>query len=66
METIPLAPRKAMQFGQALNRVVRTIVQSNPLYGAVYMGKIDIADGFYRVRLQPADVPKLGVASCVY
>jgi hypothetical protein len=62
METIPLAPREAMQFGRVVNRVVQTIAQSNPQYGAVYMGKIDIADGVYRVRLKPADVPKLGVA----
>ncbi|KAI2512410.1 adenylate kinase [Fragilaria crotonensis] len=33
-----------------------------PRYGPVYMAKIDIADGFYRVWLQIADIPQLGVA----
>ena len=31
-------------------------------YGPVYMSKIDIADGFYRVWLQMQDNQELGVA----
>lgn len=61
-ETVPLAPREAMQFGRALQRVCSTIVKANPRYGPVAMAKIDIADGFYRVGLQIEDIPKLGVA----
>ena len=60
-DTVPLAPREAMQFGRALQRVMKTIVRANPRYGPVHMAKIDIADGFYRVWLQLSDIPKLGV-----
>ena len=51
-----------MQFGRALQRVLTTIVHANARYGPVYMAKIDIADGFYRVWVAIHDVPKLGVA----
>ena len=61
-DTVPLAPREAMQFGRALQRVCRKIVRANPRYGPVHMAKIDIADGFYRVWVQHTDIPKLGVA----
>ena len=60
-ETVPLAPKEAMQFGRALQRIFKSIVHSNPRYGPVHLAKIDIADGFYRVWLQTADIPKLGV-----
>jgi hypothetical protein len=50
-----------MQFGKALQRVFTTLVHADPRYGPVYLAKIDVADGFYRVWLQLADVPKLGV-----
>ena len=66
-DTVPLAPREAMQFGRALQRVCRKIVRANPRYGPVHMTKIDIADGFYRVWVQHAVIPKTrrGVASVV-
>jgi len=60
--TLQLAPREAMQFGRALQRVLSKIVHADPRYGPIYMAKIDIADGFYRVWVQIDDVPKLGVA----
>jgi hypothetical protein len=50
-----------MQFGRALQRVMSKIVYADPKYGPVYLAKIDIADGFYRVWLQIADIRKLGV-----
>lgn len=61
MDTLHLAPKEAMQFGRALQRVMTTIVHANPRYGPVHLAKIDIADGFYRVWLQLQDIPKLGV-----
>jgi hypothetical protein len=61
-DTVPLAPKEAMQFGRALQRVLTLIVHADPRYGPVHLAKIDIADGFYRVWLQVTDVPKLGVA----
>ncbi len=60
-ETVQLAPPEAMQFGRALQRIISTVVHANPRYGDVYLAKIDIADGFYRVWLQIADIQKLGV-----
>ncbi|KAI2513452.1 hypothetical protein MHU86_926 [Fragilaria crotonensis] len=61
-ETVLLAPREAMQFGRVLQRILTNIVHADPRYGPVHMVKIDIADGFYRVWLQIADIPQLGVA----
>jgi hypothetical protein len=60
-ETCPIAPTEAMQFGTALHRIVEAIVNANPKFGPVYLCKVDIADGFYRVEVRPADIPKLGV-----
>lgn len=61
-ETVPLAPREAIQFGRALYRVIHNIVGANPRYGPVYMSKIDISDGFYRIWVAISDIPKLDVA----
>ena len=60
-ETARLAPAEAMQFGKALHRFLHKLVHADTRYGPVYMGKIDIADGFYRIGLSPADIPRLGV-----
>ena len=60
-DTLGLAPQEAMQFGRALQRIIQTIVQANPRYGPVYISKIDISDGFYRVHVRPRDIPKLAV-----
>jgi hypothetical protein len=50
-----------MQFGRALLRVLQKIARSDPLLGPVYLSKIDIADGFYRIAIRPDDVPKLAI-----
>jgi hypothetical protein len=60
-ETCTIAPSDAMQFGTALQRIVESIVNANPRFGPVLLCKVDISDGFYRVGVRPADVPKLGV-----
>jgi hypothetical protein len=60
-ETCPIAPTDAMQFGTALQRVIEDIVNANPRFGPVHLCKVDIDDGFYRVGIRPADIPKLGV-----
>jgi hypothetical protein len=60
-ETEKSAPAEAMQFGKALERIIRQIVLSDPRFGPVKFIKLDIADGFYRIRLLPEDIPKLGV-----
>ena len=50
-----------MQFGHALQRILQCMYNADPRYGPIYMMKVDIADGFYRVGLAPEDVPSLGV-----
>jgi hypothetical protein len=61
-ETCPIAPAEAMQFGTALQRIIENIVNANQEgHGPVYLCKVDISDGFYRVNVRPADIPKLGV-----
>jgi hypothetical protein len=61
-ETLLLGPSEAMQFGRALPRVLQRIVHADPQHGPVYMCKVDIADGFYRLHLAPGDIAALGVA----
>jgi len=60
-DTLCLAPPEAMQFGHALQRILQTILHADPRFGPVYLIKVDIADGFYRVWLNTNDIPKLGV-----
>jgi hypothetical protein len=61
-ETLKLAPKEAMQFGKALERILAQIVAANPEHGPVHMIKVDIADGFYRIWLNLTDIPKLAVS----
>lgn len=61
LDTLPLAALESMQFGHALDRILRHILLANPELGPVYLMKVDLSDGFYRVDLSPDDAPKLGV-----
>lgn len=60
-DTLPLAAMEAMQFGHALDRILREILLANPAFGPVRLMKVDISDGFYRIDLNVDDIPKLGV-----
>ena len=60
-DTLPLAAMEAMQFGHALERILREILFANPAHGPVQLNKTDLSDGFYRVDLNVDDIPKLGV-----
>ena len=60
-DTVPLAPPEAMQFGQTLKRLLQRIHLANDIFGPVYMSKIDLSDGFYRLWLRPEDTLKLAV-----
>eukprot|EP00536_Pseudo-nitzschia_multiseries_P012239 jgi/Psemu1/31438/gm1.31438_g len=60
-DTIPLAPAESMQFGRTLPRLLSKLHRANNRFGPVYMSKIDLADGFYRVELKPEDTMQLGV-----
>ena len=46
-----LAPEESMQFGGTLPRLLHAIAQADPRYGPIYMGKYDLADGYYRMHL---------------
>ena len=60
-ETLPIACLSAIQYGQALDRLIRDIVYADPALGYVYLLKADISYGFYRIGLRPEDAPKLGL-----
>ena len=50
-----------MQFGHALQQILQRMYDADPYHGPIYMIKVDIAGGFYRVGLAPEDVPSLRV-----
>ena len=60
-DTLPIYPSNAMQFGHTLDRLLREILLADPKLGPIYLSKLDISDGFYRVNLNIDDIPKLGV-----
>lgn len=60
-ETLPPAAMEAMQFGHALDRILREILLADPALGPVRLIKVDLSDGFYRVDLNIEDIPKLGM-----
>ena len=51
----------SMQFGRTLDRLLYRIRHADPRHGPVYMSKIDISDGFYRIRVKAEHVPRLAV-----
>ena len=61
-DTCQLAPEEAMRFGRAFQRLLEDIVNADLRFGPVYLCKVDISDGFYRVWLQADDIPKLGIS----
>ena len=58
---MPLAALDAMQFGHALDRILREIILADPSLGPVQLLKLDLSDALYQVNLNVADIPKLGV-----
>ena len=60
-KTLPIACLSAMQYGRALDRLIREIVYADPALGYVYLLKADVSHGFYRIGLRPTDAPKLGL-----
>ena len=50
----------SMEFGHALQRILQRMYDADPRHGPIYMMKVDIEDGFYRMGLAPEDVPSLG------
>jgi hypothetical protein len=60
-ETQALSPKESMQFGKALPRLLHKIRFADPSLGPIYMHKVDVADGFYRIWVEAQSVPSLGV-----
>ena len=60
-ETFPVACLSAIQYGRALDCLIREIVYADPALGCVYLLKADVSDRFYRIGLLPEDAPKLGL-----
>ena len=58
-ETVRKGPAEAMQFGRALLRLLYQIRHANPKFGPVFAMKVDVADGFYRVNLNPSQALSL-------
>jgi hypothetical protein len=50
-----------MQFGRALLRILQKISRSSPRLGPVFLSKIDISDGLYRIDIRSEDVPKMAI-----
>ena len=48
-DTVPLAPPDAMQCKQTLKHFLQRINRANDVFDPVYMSKIDLSDGFYRL-----------------
>ena len=59
--TQPNAPLEAMQFGRTLDRLLRKVLIADPAKGRVYLLKVDLADGYYRMHLGTHSAPKLAV-----
>ena len=60
-DTARLAPPESMQFGRTLERLLYLIRHANPRYGPVHLGKVDLADGFYRIGLNSSAITQLVV-----
>ena len=60
-ETFELAPKEAMQFGRTLLRLLHRIYYADPSFGPVYISKINLSDGFYRLWISPSDTTRLAV-----
>ena len=56
-----LAPEEAMQFGGTLTRLLHAIAHADPRHGPVYLGKYDLADGYYRMHLHTDSVLPLAL-----
>jgi hypothetical protein len=51
--SLPVAPTAAMQFGFTLQRLLQCIAYANPSLGPPLLLKLDLSEGYYRVRLSP-------------
>ena len=59
--TVDLAHKEAMQFGQALRRILFEIHRADPRWGPVYLSKVDISDGFYNICVNANGAKNFGI-----
>lgn len=60
-DTVSLAPTEAMQFGNALRRILFQIYRADPRWGPVYLAKADISDGFYNITVNANGTKQFGI-----
>ena len=60
-DTFNIAPEEAMQFGRTLSRLLYLIHHAISHFGPVYMSKVYLSDGFYRLWLRSEDIHRLAV-----
>jgi len=51
--SLPLAPTHSMQLGNTLPRLLQRIAYANPDHGPPLLLKLNLSDGYYRIRLSP-------------
>ena len=49
--SLPIVSISAMQYGRALERLIREVVIADPFLGTIYVLKADVSVGFYRIAL---------------
>lgn len=59
--SLPISPLHAMQLGHTLPRILQHIAYADPTHGPPLLMKLDLADGYYRVRLTPQAALELAV-----
>ena len=57
--TVRQAPSESIQFGNALERLLAKILSADPVFGPVFLAKVDLSDAYMRVWLRAEDVPRL-------
>jgi hypothetical protein len=60
-DTLKLGPEEAIQFGKAVERLLKAGVRANPKFEPLLQYKLDISDGFYRIALSTSGSQRLGV-----
>ena len=53
----------AIQYGEALDRLITYVIIDYPALGPIHVLKADISESFYYIGLRPTDALKLGIVS---
>ena len=60
-ETLPIDALFSMQYGRALERLIREVAIAVLALGPMHTLKEDVSDSFYHIDLRPTDAPKPGI-----